>query len=535
MTTLPVIPVIPVEWLEGIRHVCCDKDGTLIDVHRYWSHTSRLRAERLRERFGFPPEADGSLLDAMGIDEATQTIKPGGPVGYAPRPVIIEAVRRWFAGRSAVAGAEEIAEMFRQVDQHQQATGDYRIEVLPGAAAFLRSLRERGITVSVYTSDRREHGLQMLKQTSLAPYVAEVVGGGCVTRPKPDPEGFLVACKRVRISPAESAYVGDTVDDLAMGRSGGAKRVFGVATGLDSVEELAAHTAYVCGRLAEEALEAPERLYNATVTVLKERPDARVIRVVPDGAAMRYQAGQYGSLGLQSDRNPGRLIKRPYSLASPIVDSATGALVDHSETGHYEFYFNRIPAANGRESLTPKLFALKTGDRIHCGRKITGYYTLDQIPRDRHLLFVDSTTGESANNALINQALREKWPARICQLSAGPDGWRSLYEAEHAALMARMPAYRYHAIAGSYQALESKMAAWLRDPGLAEEALGFPLAPERCQVFLCGDPQMIGAPAKQGAWRYQHAEQGLIPLLTAAGFTLSTRFKQGTIAHEAYW
>ena len=278
-------------------------------------------------------------------------------------------------------------------------------------------------------------------------------------------------------------------------------------------------------------------MYNATVELLRARDDARILRVVPDGPKLRYHAGQYGSLGLRSERASDQLIKRPYSLASSLIDGATGALIDPAETPHYEFYINRVAGGgNGREPLTPKLFALKTGDRIFCGQKMVGYYTLDHVPGDRHLLFVDAVTGESANNALVTQALRDARPIRICQILAAPEGWQSLYASEHLALMARCPSYRYRVIAGrSYRPLEAEVAEWLRDPARAEQDLGFPLTPERCHVLLCGDPAMIGAPTKQGAWRYEHQRQGLVPLLTAAGFTVSTRFKAGTITHEAYW
>ena len=280
-----------------------------------------------------------------------------------------------------------------------------------------------------------------------------------------------------------------------------------------------------------------DELYNATVEVVKAESQARMIRVIPDRHKLQWVAGQYGSLGIESHTRPGTLIKRPYSLSSSILDAKTGALMDHREVPYYEFYFNRVERAiNGRESLTPRLFALERGARVFCGEKIVGQYTLEHIAHEKHVLLVSATTGESANNALVNQLLRERRQGRICHLMVGPVGWRSLYEAEHALASSTHSHYRYRAMtADSYQPLEEHVAACLRDAQLSRESFGFALRPETSCAFLCGDPAMIGAPIKRGAWTYEQPDRGLIPVLTAGGFTLSTRFKQGTITHETYW
>jgi len=280
-----------------------------------------------------------------------------------------------------------------------------------------------------------------------------------------------------------------------------------------------------------------ETLYNATVTCVRDGADARVIHVVPDGPKVRHVAGQYGSLGLRSDVDPTRLIKRPYSLSSSMLDLTTGQLIHQQETPYYEFYFNRVDlTTRTREPLTPKLFTLQRGARIFCSQKIVGYYTLQDVPRDRHLLLIDSVTGESANNALVAQALRERPGVRVAQLLIANNGWRSLYEEEHAALMRRYATYRYLTVCvDSYEAAETRLMAWQQDGPRAQAELGFALDPRSCHLFLCGDPALIGAPTKHGAWRYDVPTNGLIPILTARGFTLHTRFRPGTMDYEAYW
>ncbi|PIQ83375.1 MAG: hypothetical protein COV75_07815 [Candidatus Omnitrophica bacterium CG11_big_fil_rev_8_21_14_0_20_63_9] len=295
------------------------------------------------------------------------------------------------------------------------------------------------------------------------------------------------------------------------------------------------HRTSASNSAADAQMEREEQA-NATVHIVKARLDARVVRVVPDAPKVRYLPGQYGSLGLPSATLPGRWIKRPYSVSSSILEVATGTLIDPEAVSYYEFYVNRVDAGKSAEPLTPRLFTLNDGDRIFCGRKIVGYYTLHAVPPQRHLLFVSTTTGESANNAMVNQALRERPGVRVCQVLVAVNGWRSLYAEEHAALMRCEPRYRYVVLqVDAYAAAEARLGAWLQDARCAADELGFVLDPAQSHVFLCGDPALIGAPTKQGAWRYERSQHGLIRPLTAAGFSLRTRFQPGTVDYEAYW
>lgn len=277
--------------------------------------------------------------------------------------------------------------------------------------------------------------------------------------------------------------------------------------------------------------------YNATVKVLKETPSARVLQVILDFPKTRYRGGQYGSLGLASDADPTRLIKRAYSLSSPIVDFATGRLIDCDDSPFYEFYFNLVAGGEGsRETLTPKLFRLKNGERIFCGPKVTGHYTAEKAADARNVLLIGSTTGEAANNSIVRELLGSRRAVNICNLTVGPETWGSLYAEEHAAAASAFPGYRWRLLGlDSYEPLERMVSRWCADSASSLEYLGFRLSPEDSHVFLCGDPVMIGAPKKLGAWQYEAPPTALMKALTEQGFSMATRFKGGGIDHEAYW
>jgi HAD superfamily hydrolase (TIGR01509 family) len=237
------------DLLARARHACFDKDGVLTDVHKYWDHNSRLRADILAAHYVLDEAETDVLLDRMGIDTASGRIKPGGPIGFKPRGAIINAVLGMLEEHGKEASAEEISGLFKDLDARQQADGDYRVELLPGVAPFLSILNKRGVTLSVFSSDRRENIENVLTSLHLAALFDAFVGGGCVEKSKPDPEGFLKACRDAGVFPGETVYFGDTVEDMRMAQMGGAMGAIGVGTGLTSVEELRTLTPYVCDRL----------------------------------------------------------------------------------------------------------------------------------------------------------------------------------------------------------------------------------------------------------------------------------------------
>ena len=277
-------------------------------------------------------------------------------------------------------------------------------------------------------------------------------------------------------------------------------------------------------------------LLNATVEIHKANKQSIILRVYPDSPIRKYLPGQYGSLGLISDKDE-KLVKRAYSISSSMIDLESKQVITQDENKYLEFYINQIPIKEvKREQITPKIFKLKNGDRIFCGEKIIGHYTLPQNTDFDNILLISFHTGESPNNSIVNHLLLTKRRINICNINVG-NNWRSIYEKEHSLIEKHFLNYKfiqffdntnnYNNLAGYIDNIFNNS-----DKGIIE--LGFEIK-KNTLIMLCGDPIMIGAPIKKGGWEYEYPDYGLVNIFNKRLLELTTRFKQGNIIYESYW
>ncbi|MEO5338569.1 MAG: ferredoxin--NADP reductase [Magnetospirillum sp. WYHS-4] len=237
--------------------------------------------------------------------------------------------------------------------------------------------------------------------------------------------------------------------------------------------------------------------YNATLLRrIDITPRLAILRVKPDGPVFEFAAGQYTVLGLRRNapRLPAggegddpplgaadRLVKRAYSISS-------GSL----ERESLEFYVSLVPSGE----LTPRLFALKEGDRLFLGPRAKGLFTLQEVPSDRHVLMVATGTGLAPYMSMLRTRVLVASERRVAVLHGARYSWDLGYRGELEDLRRACPRFAYLPVVSrpaddpAWNGRAGRLPRWLDDPAL-EEACGFPLVPACTHVFLCGNPAMI--------------------------------------------
>jgi HAD superfamily hydrolase (TIGR01509 family) len=186
-----------------IRAVVFDLDGVLSDTERL-----HVRAEHaLLAALGLP-DADAVLDDTAGladVDLFTRVFAAAGVAGDVPAAV---AAKR----RAMLAfPAREIVAM-------------------PGALTLVAAAAGRGLPLAVASSSPRPFIERVLAALGVADRFACVVSGDEVPCSKPAPDVFLLAARRLGVTPAECVVVEDSWNGMLAARAAGMRCVGLVAS-----------------------------------------------------------------------------------------------------------------------------------------------------------------------------------------------------------------------------------------------------------------------------------------------------------------
>jgi ferredoxin/flavodoxin---NADP+ reductase len=307
----------------------------------------------------------------------------------------------------------------------------------------------------------------------------------------------------------------------------------------------------------EQITELRRQRYNATVVHLhKPNPELMMIRVKPDFPVPPHQPGQYSSLGLGNwePRFPGsqveelkegeesRVVLRAYSISHPIL--IDGKLMEGECREWLEFYIvmvQQAPAGARAPGLTPRLFMLRTGDRLRLNEKIAGSFTLEGVEPDQSVIFLSTGTGEAPHNYMLWDLLRRGHRGRILAACCVRFRRDLGYLPVHEALMKQFANYTYLSLT-TREASADGRKVYIQDlitSGQLEQQLGAALDPAKTHVFLCGNPKMIGIPTldRETGQRVYPKPPGVIEILEGRGFRVDdSRGKvRGNIHYEKYW
>ena len=290
--------------------------------------------------------------------------------------------------------------------------------------------------------------------------------------------------------------------------------------------------------------------YNATITHFEPtHSDLWVLRVEPDRGEISHLPGQYASLGLgyweariddaedpRLDEQWEKLVRRSYSISSRMFDEH-GYLSGEEGAEELEFYIVLVPPSEDNvPGLTPRLALKRPGDRIYLGPKVAGRYTLAPVTDPwSSVVFFSTGTGEAPHNAMVIELLRKGHRGSILS-AVSVRQWADLgYIEQHRELEKRYGNYRYIPMPTREPDVPKRYLQTLISDDLLTAEYGIELDPERTNVFLCGNPAMIGLPEEVDGNSVYPEVTGVVELLSERGFSLDHRQQSGNVHFEEYW
>lgn len=223
-----------------------------------------------------------------------------------------------------------------------------------------------------------------------------------------------------------------------------------------------------------------------------------------DGEVPDFLPGQFTRVGLDfGEEEP---LSRPYSLASAPGDSV-------------ELFVVRVDGG----ALTGPLFDAPLGTPVWVHRRAAGAFTLDAVPDAPELWLVCTGTGLAPFVSMLRAGEPFRRWERIILVQSVRFADQLAYAEELTALsaasagrMQRVCLVSREAVNG---ALHGRVTDALRD-GALEAASGASLRPDRAQVMLCGNPEMVDE---------------MQVLLEQRGMLRNRRRRPGHVTVEKFW
>lgn len=134
-------------------------------------------------------------------------------VGY-----VLEDAYTLLSGDASAEGRETFRPYYQEVAFPMQAEG---IPLFPGAVELFGWLKEKEVEMAIVSSRRKISIVLTLEKEGVMEAFSLVIGGGEVSRHKPDPEGLLLALEKLGLEKEELLFCGDTVLDAGAAKNAG--------------------------------------------------------------------------------------------------------------------------------------------------------------------------------------------------------------------------------------------------------------------------------------------------------------------------
>lgn len=171
-------------------------------------------------------DMDGTLIDSEPL--SARAWRQAADALHAP---VSDEMIRSFVGRPIKAIMNMIAEKLGSREFADTLYADYRarktliydqeLELKPQVAESLPALKEAGFRMAVATSSRREITLHNLERLGILDYFESLTTGDEVENGKPNPDIYLLACKRMEAEPAACAVIEDSINGVRSGHAAG--------------------------------------------------------------------------------------------------------------------------------------------------------------------------------------------------------------------------------------------------------------------------------------------------------------------------
>ncbi len=115
--------------------------------------------------------------------------------------------------------AKEASRMY-----HEKYDGG-RLPMKSGVVEILDFLKSNGKKIALASSTRKETVINQLRDAKILDYFDEVITGDMVTKSKPEPDIFLLACEKIGVEPNRAYAIEDSYNGIRAAFRGGLRPI----------------------------------------------------------------------------------------------------------------------------------------------------------------------------------------------------------------------------------------------------------------------------------------------------------------------
>ena len=223
------------DYLNNIKGLLFDKDGTLIDFGGSWLKPMKSIAQLIAERAQRPELALQLLIDG-GYQPESDSWAKDSIIAFETSEAIL---RRW----SAMTSPALIQSLIPEIQNIISVSLSSAVPVVEDTSSLFSSLAER-FTLGVASMDDQRNVELTLKQLGIGEHLAFYCGADSGYGLKPGPGMVDAFCVQTRLKPCEVAVIGDSLHDLNMAAAAGALAI-GVLNGASSRHTLSSSADYL--------------------------------------------------------------------------------------------------------------------------------------------------------------------------------------------------------------------------------------------------------------------------------------------------
>ena len=201
-------------------------------------------------------DCDGTLVDSLGTAYKSFLFA----LDQVGEPRTLPEIKKYFGAgadkilTNVIGSQQKGLQAFEVYVKHQTELA-HEMPLHQGILELLNKALEKNIPMGIVTGRHSRDLRAVLDPKKLSHYFQTQITDDLLQKPKPAPDGILLAAKKMSMNPKNILYIGDSAMDMVAAHQAGAKPVAALWDMLSHKEEMLAENPYAIANNPKEVWE----------------------------------------------------------------------------------------------------------------------------------------------------------------------------------------------------------------------------------------------------------------------------------------